>query len=153
MSEIDFSKRHANDDPLTGNNFIVRIKGTEIGGFERAEGLGINANPVRYSPGGKTTEMILPNTSSCNDVALIRGFTKHRDFVNWIMESVRERRSTVKYNVELIVQNVNGDSLRGFELINARPIAWMPRDVLNTNGGYALEELTLAPEDVVPIEF
>ena len=131
---------------VTTNRFYVEIGGTIAASFTECSGLSVQIKKDVYYEGGVNDQQrICLGHAEFADVTLKRGITDDPTFWKWISE-LFEQKKTSRRNVNILVFNQAGETMRSWTLIGAIPIAWKSPTLQADGNAVAIEELTLAFE-------
>lgn len=131
---------------VTTNRFYVEIGGSIAASFTECSGLSVQIKKDVYFEGGVNDQQrIALGHAEFADVTLKRGITDDPTFWKWINE-VFEDKKTSRRNVNILVFNQAGKTMKSWTLIGAIPIAWKTPALQADGNAVAIEELTLAFE-------
>lgn len=132
---------------VTTNHFYVEIGGTIAAAFTECSGLNIQIKKnVFYEGGLNDQQRIHLGHAEFADVTLKHGITNDLVFWDWISEIFDETKKTERRNVNIIVFNQAGQTVKSWTLIGAIPIVWKSQALQADGNAVAIEELTLAYE-------
>lgn len=130
---------------VTTNRFYVEIGGTIAASFTECSGLSVQIKKDVYYEGGVNDQQrIYLGHAEFADVTLKRGVTDDQTFWKWVSEIFETKTS--RRNVNIIVFNQAGETMKSWTLIGAIPIAWKAPALQADGNAVAIEELTLAFE-------
>lgn len=130
---------------VTTNRFYVEIGGTIAASFTECSGLSVQIKKDVYYEGGVNDQQrIFLGHAEFADVTLKRGVTDDQTFWKWVSEIFETKTS--RRNVNIIVFNQAGETMKSWTLIGAIPIAWKAPALQADGNAVAIEELTLAFE-------
>ena len=125
---------------VTTNRFYVEIGSTIAASFTECSELSVQIQKeVTFEGGVNDQQRISLGHAEFADVTLKRGITDDLTFWQWISNSSRR-------NVNILVFNQAGETMRSWTLIGAVPIAWKAPTLQADGNAVAIEELTLAYE-------
>jgi phage tail-like protein len=131
---------------VTTNRFYVEIGSAIAASFTECSGLGVQLKKDVYMEGGVNDQQrILVGHAEFTDVTLKRGITDDLAFWKWLAE-VGSPSSITRRNVNILVFNQAGETMRTWTLVGAIPIAWKSSSFQADGNTVAIEELTLAYE-------
>ncbi|MEH2381751.1 MAG: phage tail protein [Nostoc sp.] len=134
---------------VTTNRFYVEIDSTIAASFTECTGLSVQIKKNIYYEGGVNDQQrIYLGTTEFADITLKRGMTNDPVFWNWITEIFDEQKNKKisRRNVNIIVFNQAGETMKSWTLIGAIPIAWKTSALQADGNAVAIEEITLAYE-------
>ncbi len=131
---------------ITLNRFYVEIESEVRASFTECSGLGVNLKKETYLEGGVNEQQrIILGHAEFTDVTLKRGMTDNLEFWNWIGSALTGRPRS-RRNVNILLFNQAGETMKCWTLIGAIPISWKAPGFQADGNSVAIEELTLTYE-------
>lgn len=131
---------------VTTNRFYVEMGGTIAASFTECSGLSVQIKKEVYFEGGVNNQQrIALGHAEFADVTLKRGLTNDTNFWDWASRVFSESQK-IRRNVNILVFNQAGETMKSWTLIGAIPIAWKAPALQADGNAVAIEELTLAFE-------
>jgi len=140
------------DTPYGAFNFLVELNdgsssSSAIGGFSDVSGLGTEITLMEYRQGNDKENRVrkIPGLHKAADVTLKRGIMGTTNFWQWVSET-RTSPNTQR-NVQITLNDEQGNPVLSWKLINARPLKWTGPTLAGKGGSdVAMEELVIASE-------
>ncbi|GAA6616028.1 phage tail protein [Scytonema sp. NUACC26] len=132
---------------VTTNRFYVEIDSAITASFTECTGLSFQIKKNIYYEGGVNDQQrIYLGTTEFADITLKRGMTNDPVFWNWMTQIFNEQTPTSRRNVNILVFNQAGETMKSWTLIGAIPIAFKTPTLQADGNAVAIEEITLAYE-------
>jgi len=140
------------DTPYGAYNFLVELNDgsnttSALGGFSDVSGIGTETTLMEYRQGNDKVNRVrkLPGLHKASDVTLKRGIMGLTNFWDWV--SVTRTNPTFVRNVDITLNDEQGQPVLRWKLINARPMKWTGPTLAGKGGSdVAMEELVIAAE-------
>ncbi|WP_236739022.1 phage tail protein [[Phormidium ambiguum] IAM M-71] len=131
---------------ITNNRFYVEIDRNVQAAFKEFSGINVKIKKDNYFEGGVNDQVrVLLGHADFSDVTLKRGMTNDLTFLNWIIETLKDKANN-RRNINILLFNQAGETMQGYTLIGAIPISWKVPGFQADGNAVAIEELTLAYE-------
>lgn len=140
------------DTPYGAYNFLVELNdgsssSTAFGGFSDVSGLGTEITLMEYRQGNDKVNRVrkIPALHKASDVTLKRGIMGLTNFWEWV--SITRTNPTLVRNVDITLNDEQGNPVLKWKLIKARPMKWTGPTLAGKGGSdVAMEELVIAAE-------
>jgi len=138
--------------PYGAFNFIVKVGGTEFGGFSDVSGLETELQISEYRNGNEKTQYVtkIPGMVNTSDITLKRGVVDSKDMWDWI-KAARSldgaRGFTAKKDIIITLKDETGEAVQSWLARGALPLKYTGPTLAAKGGGdVAMEELVLASD-------
>lgn len=140
------------ETPYGAFNFLVELNdgtasSSALGGFSDVSGLGTEITLMEYRQGNDRENRVrkIPGLHKAADVTFKRGVMGTMNFWQWVSET-RTSPNTQR-NIEVTLNDEQGNAVMRWKLINARPLKWTGPTLAGKGGSeVAMEELVVASE-------
>jgi phage tail-like protein len=140
------------DTPFGAFNFLVEFNdgtasASALGGFSDVSGLGTEITLMEYRQGNDRENRVrkIPGLHKAADVTFKRGVMGTMNFWNWVSET--RRSPNTQRNIEITLNDEQGNPVVRWKLINARPMKWTGPTLAGKGGSeVAMEELVVSAE-------
>lgn len=137
--------------PYGAFNFIVKVGGTDFGGFSDVSGLSTELKLSEYREGNHRENHVIkvPGTHTVGDVTLKRGIVNSADMWTWIRQSrsIGGRGMDSKRHVVITMMDEAGTPVQSWQLRGVVPMKYTGPTLAAKGGGeVAMEELVLSAE-------
>jgi phage tail-like protein len=140
------------DTPYGAYNFLVELNdgstaNAALGGFSDVSGIGTETTLMEYRQGNDKVNRVrkIPALHKASDVTLKRGIMGLTNFWEWV--SVTRTNPTFVRNVDITLNDEQGNPVLKWKLIKARPMKWTGPTLAGKGGSdVAMEELVIASE-------
>jgi len=134
---------------VTANRFYVEMESTLTSCFSSCQGLSAKNNTTLLKEGGlNTRQQILLGPVSHTEVTLSRGITNNLMFWQWLESSFRGGKKFQRRDVTILLFNQAGETMQAWTLVSAIPVGWKAPSFQASSTNLAIEELTLAFEEL-----
>jgi phage tail-like protein len=140
------AKPYTMDPPFVGK-FTFEIDGTTIGAFTEVSGLAVSLDVEELAEGGQNgyTHKLLGRMKWPN-IVLKRGLTDTDALFEWVLECSgpglsKNGNAITPRNGKISVLSANGDPVRTWNLLNAKPVKWTGPRLAASSRDLAIEEL------------
>jgi phage tail-like protein len=140
------------DTPYGAYNFLVELNdgsssSTAFGGFSDVSGIGTETTMMEYRQGNDKVNRVrkIPALHKASDVTLKRGIMGLTNFWEWV--SITRTNPTFVRNVDITLNDEQGNPVLKWKLIKARPMKWTGPTLAGKGGSdVAMEELVISAE-------
>ena len=140
------------ETPFGAYNFLVEFNdGTSatsaLGGFSDVTGLGTEITLMDYRQGNDRENRVrkVPGLHKASETTFKRGIMGTTNFWTWVSDT--RTSPNTKRNIEITLNDEQGNPVLRWKLINARPMKWTGPNLAGKGGSeVAMEELVVSSE-------
>ncbi len=130
-------------DPFRSYNFKLSINGVAEGHFTECSGLNVKIEPITYRDAGNHQVVHhIPGPVDYASITLKFGVTKSKTLFDWIMKASQGKVERKDVSISLLDSQDSSEVMR-WNLHDAWPSEWKGANLVATDKGVAIEELTL----------
>ena len=132
-----------NSDPFRSYNFKLDINGVAEGHFTECSGLSVKIESISYREAGNNqTVRHIPGPVDYATITLKFGVTKSKTLFDWMMKAAEGKVERKNVSISLLDSQDSTEVMR-WNLHDAWPSEWKGANLVATDKGVAIEELTL----------
>lgn len=140
------------ENPLVVDHFGLEVQGIEQAHFREVGGYENSHDVIEHretDSSGKQYIIKQPGNLKVGDVSLKWGMTSSLDLFDWRQEIIEGKVDEARKDCSIIMYNQSGEPVGRVELKRAWPSKYKAPDVNTSNNNVAVEEITLACEEIL----
>ncbi len=131
--------------PYGAFNFIVKINGIAVAGFNEVTGLEVETQIIEYRIGSEpTTVHKLPGLTKYANIVLKRGYTRDQELWQWVSDTVGGQ--IVRRNGSISMLDETGQTVQQFYFVEGWPSRYEGPHFDAQNSAVAIETLEITHE-------